>query len=131
MRSMRSRSGCVKRGRRFERGERVITYRQLRRILTHHGLTIENPKNMNVGIYREKQVKRFLRKPAVERERVITIPWPSDGKTVALKQLKAIRRATGLTEKDGCDTNSFYHQADMVDVFINEYRDILAKLARQ
>jgi death-on-curing family protein len=118
-------------GRKFERGERDITYRQLRRILLAHGLTVEQPKNMNVGIYREVMVKRLLRKSAIEKQRVITIPWPGDGKSVGMKQIKAVRRAAGLDAPSGCDTHSFYEHADMVDVFINEYRDILSKLARQ
>jgi death on curing protein len=119
------------RARKFERGERVITYRQLRRILSSHGFTVEQPKNHNVGIFREVEEKRLLRKPVLRKERLITIPWPGDGRTVAIKQIKAIRRATGLAETDGCDSNSFYDHADMVDVFVTEYRDILSKLARQ
>ena len=118
-------------GRKFERGERDITYRQLRRILVAHGLTVEQPKNMNVGVYREVTVKRLLRKPIVEKQRLITMPWPSDGRSVGIKQIKAVRRATCLDAVNGCDSESFYNQADMVDVFINDYRDILSKLAKQ
>jgi death on curing protein len=124
-------SWLKEKARKFERGERVITYRQLRRILVSHGLTVEQPKNMNVGIYREVPVKRLLRKPTVEKQRVMAVAWPGDGRTVGIKQVKAIRRATELDEVHGCDSNSFYDHADMVDVFINEYRDILSKLARQ
>ena len=117
--------------RRIEHGERQITYRQLRKILVHHGLTVENQKNMSVGIFREVEIKRPLRKPVAKKQRVMTIPWPSDGRAVGVKQIKNVRRTTELDEEHGCDTKSFYEMVDMIDVFVDEYRGILRRLSRQ
>jgi death-on-curing protein len=116
--------------RHLERGERVITYRQLRKILSRFGLTMENPRNNKIGIYQEK-TKTVLLKKRTEKHRIATIGYPGDGRVVNLNTLKRLRRDCKLTTEDGCDASSFYEGTDVIDAFINEYRAILRKLARE
>jgi death-on-curing protein len=117
----------------LKRGEELITYKQLRRILASHGLLMANPKGNAIGIYREVEVRRGLmrNKICVEQKHVATIGYPGDNKIVGLSSIKRIRRVCQLDEPSGCDTSAFYEGADVIDTFVNEYRTILAKLARE
>lgn len=114
----------------FRRGERLITYKQLRRVLATHGLDLAHPKNNAIGVYREVQVKTLF-KTRTEQVHVTTIPYPGDSKVVGFSTIKRIRRNCGLDEQNGCDAKAFYEGSDVIDVFVNEYRGILSRLARE
>jgi death-on-curing protein len=122
-----------RRARRIERGERQITYRQLRQILGRFDFFMENPKGNSIGIYREVTVKRgiFKTKSVVEKKRIGAIGYPGDKKVVSPKTLKQVRRTCELDQDHGCDTAAFYTGAEIGDAFISEYQGILAKLARE
>jgi death on curing protein len=122
-----------KNARKVQRGERTINYRQLRRILSHFDLEMANPKNNSIGIYRAVEKRRGLmrNKVVMERQHIATIGYPGDSKIVGMNAIKQVRRLCQLDEKHGCDTAAFYDGADIIDVFINEYRTILEKLARE
>lgn len=117
----------------LRRGEHLITYRELRRLLADRGFILDKPKNNSIGIYREIEVKRGLLKNKIrlEQKHIGTIPYPGDGKVVGHKLIKQVRRACHLDEAHGCDTSAFYDGTDVIDAFVNEYRSILARLARE
>lgn len=119
--------------RKLERGERRITYRQLRGVLGRFGYYLDNPKNNSIGIYRDEEVRRGLLKTkrVIEPKRIGAIKYPGDNKVVGFKLIKDVRRMCWLDENHGCDTASFYDGADVLDVFVNEYRTVLTKLAKE
>jgi death-on-curing family protein len=121
------------RARKIERGERHITYRQLRQILARFGFYLEHPKGNSIGIYREVDVKRGLLKNKTVRvkKRIGAVGYPGEKKVVPMKILKQVRKLCELDNTNGCDAASFYEGADIADAFVVEYQSILAKLARE
>jgi hypothetical protein len=119
--------------RKLGKGERLVTYRQLSRLLAPHGLEMANPSGNTIGIYRSVPVKRGLMrsKTVLERKHIATVPFPGDTRVVGRRVMKEIRRNCWLDDAHGVDSAAFYEGADVIDVFINEYRGILRKLARQ
>jgi death-on-curing protein len=119
--------------RKIERGNRHVTYRQLRQILTRFEFFLEHPKGNSIGVYREVSVKRGLlkTKSVIEKKRIGAIGYPGEKKVVPMKVLKQVRRMCELDDANGCDTAAFYEGADIADAFIVQYQSILAKLARE
>lgn len=118
---------------RVVRGERDMTFKQLRQVLREFGFDLENPHNNSIDVVRVTQVKKgVLRQRDVEqRKRIGNIGYPGETRMTGLQRIKQVRRMCGLTEADGVDSSSFYEGADVVDVFINEYRTVLRRLARR
>ena len=120
-----------KRLRRVERGERVITFRELKSILEANGFKLENHKNNFVDIVRYVEKPRFLwLGKNIQGERVMKIPYPSDGKSVGKRLLRDIRERCKLTEENGIDSKIFYAKERPMDRFIQEYRKLLRLLAK-
>jgi death-on-curing family protein len=121
------------RARRVKRGERQITYRQLRALLAARGYSLANPKNNSIGVYREVEIRRLpvVGKKRRDLKRIGTIGYPGDGKVVGVKDVKNVRRLCGLDEASGCDSDSFYEGADLIEPFINEYRGVLRRLSKE
>ena len=122
---------------RMQRGERQITYRQLRRVLTTHGFALENPNGNYIDVVKIKQVterKLFSTKVSTVRQRIGNIAYPGENRIVGLTLLKHVRRICELTEADGFDSPAFYAPDDdenVIDGFIAEYRTVLRRLARR
>lgn len=118
---------------REERFERQVTGRQLRQILRKFDLHLENPHSNTIDVVRYVGVppRWLLGKPTIKAERVCCIGWHDDGSDVAPSDVKSLRRFAKLTEDDGVDARAFYGDAEVVDSYINHYRRILKKLARQ
>jgi hypothetical protein len=118
---------------RVTRGERPITYRQLRPLLKRHGYVLGQVRGGNlIEVCKEETVRRGL----VRRERLVVekpigrIGYRNDGEEVSRKTMKQLRTMCHLTEADGVDTASFYDGADVIDAFVNRYRTVLRRLAR-
>jgi hypothetical protein len=126
-------SWVQKRVGRVTRGEKRITYGQLRRILEDFGYTLKNPRNNTIDIVKFEQVlEGLVRKHiTIKEKRIGNISYPRDSAFVATKILKNVRRMCRLSEEDGVDSDAFYDQAVVIDAFINRYRTILRRLARQ
>lgn len=114
------------------RGERPITYRQLRQILSRFGLELEVAHGNAADVIKviEKAPRAFSRKPVFERKRVASIGYRDEGTEVSVKELKSLRRQAHLAEEDGVDSATFYDEYAVVDSFINKYRKLLRRLAR-
>ena len=120
-----------KRSRSILRGERQITYRQLRQILEHFDFTLRSPKGNAIDIYRiEETPGVFLGRTKVE-VRIGAIPFPGDNTLVSVTDIKLVRRICRLTAEDGIDSEGFYGQGQPIDAFIIQHRDILYKLANK
>jgi len=122
--------------REIKRGERVITYRQLRRILQSHGFSLENPSKNAIDVIKEEVVQKgyVIKREIRERKRIGSIHFPGDTRFVSIDQIKYVRKMCNLREEDGILTDHFYEdnaESDVkIDVFINEYRTILRRLAK-
>ena len=118
--------------RKYERGERPLTYKQLRKVLGAHDLEMANPKNNSIGVYRDVERRRAItRKVVIERKHIATIPYPGENRIVGERAIKDIRKMCKLDAAHGYDRASFYDAEDAVDAFIDKYRTILSRLARQ
>lgn len=115
-----------------KRGERQITYRQLRPILKHHGYVLGAVHSSSVEVQREVVKTRGLlrRERRVEYKTVARIGYRNEGETVGMKTIKQLRRVCQLTEEDGVDSDAFYEGADVIDDFVNKYRTVLRRLAK-
>ncbi len=110
-----------------KRGERQITYRDLKRILNKHNFDLSNKNGNYIDIIKlypvgQKHGGRF--------KRIWNIPYPGEGHLVGIKLIKTLRAKCGLREEDGVDSNSFYDDEAVLDGFINKYRTVLRRLAK-
>jgi death-on-curing protein len=116
--------------RRVERGERVITFRELKAILTSYGFVFEEPSGNSVEIVKyETRGGLFGFRKKVLRRRVRRMGNPGDGKTVSVGEIREIRAACALSGDHGVDSHAFYNRVAPVDYFINRYRRTLERLA--
>jgi hypothetical protein len=83
-------------------------------------------------IYRDVPgTKGFLRKKTnITSKRLTTIHAAAEGRTVTVGTLKQVRQACNLTAVDGVDSNSFYDATDIIDAYVNEYRQTISRLAK-
>ncbi len=118
---------------RVERGERQITFRELKRILGGFGYNLENPNKNSIDVVkREVRLKGLIRKTEViETKRITSIGYPRETEFVPIGTLKHIRRVCKLTEEDGIDSLAFYDEEAVIDAFINKHRTVLRRLARR
>jgi death on curing protein len=122
---------------RLQRGEKNITYRQLRAILLRHRYTLENPKSNFIELVKIEQVAErrwFSTTVSEQRKKITSIPYSGENRLVGIGLVKHVRRKCELTESDGCDSTQFYEGVDdayLIDGFINEYRTVLRRLARR
>ncbi len=75
------------------------------------------------------ETRRRLLKTRQHPKTLMAISWPGDGRVVPMPQIKHIRRTLNLCEEDGVTRDAFYSKGVRVDSFINEYRQVLRKLA--
>lgn len=114
------------------RGERLITYRELHKILESFGFYLKHPKNNSIDIVRQEDVRKGLFKKRVVREekRIGNIPWPGENRQISFQSIKHVRTLCGLREEDGIDSEGFYNYSVVIEEFVNHYRKILQRLAR-
>jgi len=120
-----------KRTRKLKRGERVVTFRELGKILRNHDIHLENPKNNYIDVVKYELKRKHLFSPK-ERvgKRVAHIPYPREGMEVGRKVLKTVRESCKLTEDDGYDSEMFYGEETSVCKFIVKYKKTLKRLAK-
>jgi len=117
---------------RLTRGEKLITFRELKRILHSHDYALENPHDNSIDIVRYEEVRvglLFRRKVTTVRKRIGDMCWPGENQQVSIKEVKRVRKMCQLCEEDGVDSDSFYGSAVVIDAFVNRYRRILKRLA--
>jgi death on curing protein len=121
-----------KRTAKVSKGERPITYRQLRRILSGYGIEMENAGQNQAELvrYKNERVGIFKKRTERRRHKVATIGYRDEGTQLSKGEVKNIRELCGLTEADGVDSNMFYASGEIIDSFVNNYRKLLRRLAR-
>ena len=121
-----------KRARRIERDDRRITARQLRTIVAQHGYELRDPKNNAIVVCKRVERRKGLGlRKITAYERVCSIAYRGDTQPIPLKDVRLVRRLCELDEPHGYDAHAFYKSADPVDVWINEYRGVLARLSKE
>lgn len=115
----------------IKRGEKQITYRELRKILERYDFELGNPNNNTIQVLRVTEEKGFLRKSKVIRRHIGTIPYPRENGILSIKDIKYVRQICKLREEDGTDSNAFYENGVGIDFFINKHRKILQRLANK
>lgn len=119
----------------IRRGDRPIRMRDLRRILTSFGFELDDPDRNFADIYKTEEViqRKWLGMRAVKRpvrKKVFQISCAGMNQTVPVDSVKEVRRRCHLRDTDGVDSHAFYGSLDPLDYFLNMYRNILKKLAR-
>ncbi len=112
--------------RKVTKGERVITYGQLYRILEKFGYRMGNKRNNRMDVLRPK--KGLL--GGVKYQCVYRIACPGDAYTVSINEIKQVRESLGLRESDGSDSTAFYDTQAMIDSFVHQHRMVLRSLAK-
>lgn len=117
---------------RVRRGERQITYREIRRILERFGFFLERPHDNLIEVIRYCEERRGWIKPRTVRARkhVGTMGWPGENREMGVAEIKKIRQMCALREEDGIDSEAFYNDAAIIDSFVNRYRSVLRRLAK-
>lgn len=121
-----------KRSEKVTKGERPISYRQLRRILNGYGFFLENAgaNSLDLVTYEKVTTGIFRRREDTRRRRIASIGYRDEGTVLAKSEIKYIRGLCNLTEDDGVDSTMFYSSGDIIDSFVNRYRKVLRRLAK-
>ena len=117
---------------RVKRGERQITYRELRRVLERFDYFLVHPKGNAIEIVKKVEERRglFPRRTVSVNKHIDTIPWPGESRQMAVSDIKKVRNICRLREEDGVDSDAFYDDTAVIDTFVNRYRSVLRRLAR-
>ena len=106
--------------RRVSRNRPVLTYGKLNQVLSGFGFKLSRARNNRIGIVRINDGQEIHR-----------IGFPGMKKQVARGDLKAARKACGLTETDGYDSDAFFGGAASAKELLIEYAAPLRKLAER
>ena len=104
--------------RQIQKAERLLKFRELRRILTPYGCLLEHPKGVGnrINIHRNGLS--------------IQVAYKNEGSEVARNTVHKIRRELRLDEQSGYDSDIFYGGKPRISQFINKYRRVLDRLAK-
>jgi len=120
-----------KRVRTVEKGERIITCRQLKAILERHGFEFQNHDGNHIDVVRVRQTPGvFGLGKKTKHERVMRIPYPRDGAQVGRSLLRDLRERCEMSLGHGIDSKAFYTNSRPPDYFISRYSKTLKLLAR-
>lgn len=120
----------VDRRRVVTKGENIIPFRKLQKILLAYGCEIGNPGSGYIEITRRRDNTQ-RRRPFGRRHLSARIHYRNKGEDVQIFQAKRVRKELHLDHKHGVDSTDFYAKGDdRVDDFIAKYRVILNRLAR-
>ena len=104
--------------RKIRKSEKVLKFRELRKILTTYGCELEHPSgsgnriNIHCG------------------DSSTQIAYRNEGAEVAKNTIQKLRRELGLDEPSGYDSDIFYNRGPHIPRFINKYRKVLDRLAK-
>lgn len=96
-------------------GDVALPYKELKEQLEQLGCTFDKPDRNYVKIHREQWM--------------VKTGYPRANFEVAVGEVKKIRRTLRLDEAQGVDSAVFYDLEQSVDRFVNEYRDLMRRLA--
>jgi death-on-curing protein len=115
--------------------DREITLRELRRILSRYGITIERGNDVSHYICKNEIVRKregwlSWRPVEVKERRTYKLSIGGENRPIRIDQIKEIRKFCGLTPDNGVDAASFYGEEPAIDYFIAHYSRLLRRLSR-
>ena len=116
-----------KKTRRMDKRHYFVTFNELQSILGRFGFGLDNPKGNFIDLVRCDEDK----KGSVSYHKIATLGFPGWTRKVALKDLKAVRKKTGLTAENGYDSAVFYRGIDPLKVLVDDYSGPLRRLANR
>lgn len=120
-----------KRTRKIERGERIVTFRELMSILSAYDFEFEDFHDNTCDLVRYENTSVFLGLGRrTNRTRIMRMGFPGPGQVVSRALLKEVRERCELTDKHGIDSHAFYAKERPTDYFIMAYRGTLRRLSR-
>ncbi len=96
-------------------GEVALNFVDLKRTLKSFGCTFDRPDRNYIKIHRGAAS--------------VSTGYPRARFTVSIQEMKRIRQGLGLNEVMGFDSAAFYDLETTVERFVNEYRDLMRRLA--
>jgi len=116
----------------IDKREFKVTYRQLAQILNRHGFQFGDSHDNRIDIVKEIQEKKlFGLKRQTVLKRVATMGFRDWGTDVSMKDLRAVRLATGLIPEKGYDTTVLTQNLNPMETLIAEYAAPLRRLAKK
>lgn len=96
-------------------GDTAMQFRELRTVLENAGCTFDDPVANYIKIHRGQWMCKT--------------GYPRHNFEVPVTEVKRIRKALRLQEGQGIDSAALYNLEGVVDKFVNEYRDLMRRLA--
>lgn len=117
----------------IQKGNRPLSFRQLRRVLSAHGCELRRGAGAKVTISRTKITRvGFFFGRKVENNLVSHLNYGGEGREVTPGVIKKVREELWLDEEHGVDAIAFYSKAYAeVSDFIAIYRKTLDRLAKR
>ena len=111
----------------------LVTYNELNEKLGGFGFCLKNPHGNSIDIIQiGKRSSLFgFRNKGEKHTRVGAIGFPGWTREVPRKEMKILREYTGLTIKDGFDSQCVYKEAPPLSSLINEYSGFFQRLSQK
>jgi death-on-curing protein len=125
-----------RRTRRVDKNEHPLTFRQLHRILSRFRCRFGEPRDNFVDLYLDEEYLETgflgLGKPRkkIRQSKVTQLSYPGEGSFVHVNTIKMVRKHCHLLAEDGVDSRAFYDEKATVDYILNQYRNLLKRLAK-
>lgn len=109
-----------KRTRQLQRGDKHVQFSVLKKQLEAQGCVFDKHKNNYVKVHRTTSEGKFSHR----------MGYPKSDFNVGFADVKLVRQHLHLDEPNGVDSAAFYDDLEpVVDLFVNEYRQVLDWLA--
>lgn len=115
--------------RKLDKREYLVTYRELRKILQSFNFDLKYPSNNAIAVISYR--KRILSRDKFKEVKIGTIAFPGDSKQVSKPDIRKVREITGLTSKNGFDSQVFYKELSPLSVLLVKYQGPLKRLANR
>lgn len=123
--------------RKIKKSERIVSFRELEKILKKFNVIFERSKGNFVDVYKIEKIevkggiKNLFRKKVIfEKKYIANIPYFKNRRHVGKGVIKTIRNNAKLIPSDGVDSDIFYGDATTTDEFIMKYKGTLNRLAK-
>jgi len=108
---------------------RLITYRDLDKILRRYGYYLDDPGDNHIHVAETVTERHGLLLRQRTREKVVLrIGFPRWSAQVPKSVMSSVLDATGLTERNGYDSKTVFEGADPLDALLDEYYGLLKRL---
>lgn len=111
----------------------LITYNALNKILGGFGFNLNHPHGNSIDIFRIETKSSLFGLPKKRKKytKVGVLNFPGWTRSVSKKEMNHIRELTGLTAKEGFDSQLVYKGVPPLSSLINHYSGVLQQLAKK